>query len=195
MPRLPFEPVLPVRTPRLVLRAFRPADFEALFAFHSVPEVVRYVPFEPRTPESMRVALERKLGGTALRDAGDHLDLAVTLAGSGVLVGDVLLALHSVQNATLEVGYLFHPAHAGRGYATEAVRAALDIAFAGAGAHRVVARVDARNGASRAVCERLGMRAEAQLVENEWFKGEWASETDYALLDREWPGGTRHGVT
>ncbi len=33
--------------------------------------------------------------------------------------------------------------------------------------------------------ERLGMRREALLVENEWVKGEWTSELDYALLADE----------
>lgn len=30
------------------------------------------------------------------------------------------------------------------------------------------------------------MRREAHLVENEWFKGRWGDEYDYALLAREW---------
>jgi RimJ/RimL family protein N-acetyltransferase len=46
----------------------------------------------------------------------------------------------------------------------------------------------ARNGPSLALCERLGMRREAVLVENEWFKGEWTDEVDYALLERDWAG-------
>ena len=36
------------------------------------------------------------------------------------------------------------------------------------------------------VLQRLGMRKEAELVENEHVKGEWQSEVVYALLDREW---------
>jgi RimJ/RimL family protein N-acetyltransferase len=187
--RLPFEPALPVDTERLALRAFHPGDFPALFAFHSRPDVVRYVPFEPRTRDSMAAALERKLAGTELRADGDHLDLAVTLAGSGLLVGDVVLALTSTEHGTVEVGYIFDPNHAGQGYATEAVRALLDLAFRQLRAHRVYARVDARNTGSRALCERLGMRPEAHLIDNEWFKGEWSSEVDYALLDREWTSG------
>jgi RimJ/RimL family protein N-acetyltransferase len=34
--------------------------------------------------------------------------------------------------------------------------------------------------------ERLGMRREAHLLENEFVKGEWADEFDYAMLEREW---------
>ncbi len=66
------------------------------------------------------------------------------------------------------------------------MRALLDLAFHRLGARRVVARVDERNMPSRALLERLGVRQEAHLVENEWFKGELTSEVDYAVLAREW---------
>ena len=108
----------------------------------------------------------------------------------GTLIGDVLLALRSVEHETLEVGYIFSPRHGGRGYATETVRALLDLAFGELGARRVIARVDERNTASRALLDRLGIRREAHLVENEWFKGELTSEVDYAVLAREWPALT-----
>jgi RimJ/RimL family protein N-acetyltransferase len=62
----------------------------------------------------------------------------------------------------------------------------LALAFDGLGLHRVTARIDARNGPSAALARRLGMRQEAHLVENEWFKGEWTDELDFAILEREW---------
>ena len=52
--------------------------------------------------------------------------------------------------------------------------------------HEWTARVDARNPPSIGVAERLGMRREAYLVENEWFKGEWSDELDFAILASEW---------
>lgn len=189
--QLPVAPVLPLRTARLVLRRFGPDDLDALLTMHSDPHVVRYVPFPPRDRSAVAAVLQRKVGNTALRDQGDLLELAVTLADDATLVGDVLLALRSVEHETLEVGYLFSPAHGRRGYATEAVRALIDLAFAEIGARRVVARVDARNAPSRALLTRLGVRQEALLVDSEWFKGELTSEADYAVLSREWP--TRPG--
>jgi RimJ/RimL family protein N-acetyltransferase len=36
------------------------------------------------------------------------------------------------------------------------------------------------------VLEKLGMRREGLLVENEWVKNEWQSELVYAMLEREW---------
>ncbi|MDX6197745.1 MAG: hypothetical protein QOJ79_896 [Actinomycetota bacterium] len=183
---LPFTPLLPVRTERLLLRAFRADDFDALLPIHSDPVNVRYVPFEARTPEDMQVALEKKIAGTTLAAAGDGLGLAVTLH-DGTLVGDLNVFLHTPEHGTVELGWMFDPAHSGRGYATEAVRALLDLVFGGLQARRMVARVEARNTASLRLCERVGMRKEAHLVENEIFKAEISSEVDYALLAREWP--------
>ena len=54
------------------------------------------------------------------------------------------------------------------------------------GLHRIVGRLEARNLASARVLEKLGMRREALLIENEFVKGEWQSELDYAILAREW---------
>jgi RimJ/RimL family protein N-acetyltransferase len=184
--QLPFSPVLPVRTERLLLREFRADDFDALLPFHADPGNVLYVPFEARTPEQMQTALEKKIAGTTLAGAGDHLDLAVTLH-DGTVVGDLVVMLHAVEHGTVEVGWIFDPAHSGRGYATEAVRAMLDLVFTGLQARRAVARVDARNTASLRLCERVGMRQEAHLIENEVFKGELSSELDFGLLSREWP--------
>ena len=183
---LPVSPTLPIRTPRLLLRRFAEDDVDALLVFQSDPQAVRYVPYPPRDRAAVATALERKRAGTVWRKDGDLIELAVTLADDGTLIGDVLLGLRSVEHQTVEVGYIFAPAHGGRGYATEAVRALLDLAFGELGARRVVARVDDRTTSSRRLLERLGVRLEAHLIENEWIKGELTSEVDYAVLAREW---------
>jgi RimJ/RimL family protein N-acetyltransferase len=61
----------------------------------------------------------------------------------------------------------------------------LAFAFETLGLHRVVGRLEPRNTAFVRVLEKLGMRREAHLVENEWVKGEWQSELVYAILARE----------
>ena len=66
----------------------------------------------------------------------------------------------------------------------------LAFAFEELGLHRVVGRLEPRNAGSARVLEKLGMRREAHLVENEWVKGEWQSELIYALLAREWRDGS-----
>src|SRR5207249_3022518 len=67
-------------------------------------------------------------------------------------------------------------------------RVVLGMAFEELKLHRVIGRLEARNTASARVLEGLGMRREAHFGENEYVKGEWQSELDYAILDREWPG-------
>lgn len=184
-----LAPPYPIETERLLLRPLDPTnDVEALHAYQSLPEVCRYVPFEPRTREQIAERLrDPERVRWALLEPGQALDLAIVLKESGELIGDILLMWHDTTNA--EVGYVVHPAHHGRGYATEAAQAMLALAFDpayGLALHRVTARIDQRNPASAAVLTKLGMRQEAVLVENEWFKGEWSTEVDFAILDREW---------
>jgi RimJ/RimL family protein N-acetyltransferase len=54
------------------------------------------------------------------------------------------------------------------------------------GLHRLVARMDARNGPSARLASRLGMRREAHHRSSEMIKGEWVDLVVYALLDHEW---------
>ena len=57
--------------------------------------------------------------------------------------------------------------------------------------HRIIARIDERNEPSVRMVRRLGMRLEARLVENEWFKGVWTTELDFAMLAAEWQARSR----
>jgi RimJ/RimL family protein N-acetyltransferase len=172
-------------TERLVLRPYSLDDYDAFHDLHGRDDVARYLPWETRDAEASRKALDRHQTAVLEKD-----DDGMTLAGfdkeSGRLVGEFVLFLRTVEHRGGEVGYVLHPDFWGRGLATEGARAMLEIGFDLLGMHRVIARIDARNTGSAAVLERLGMRREALLVKNEWFKGEWGDEADYALLDEEW---------
>ena len=179
-------PRLPIETERLLLRPFEPGDFDALAALHGDPDLVRWIPWGPRTPRQAAAVLERKLACTAIVAEGDGLGIAPVLKETGEMIGDFTLQYESAEHSVAELGYLLSPRAQGRGYATEAARAILALAFERFGVHRVIARLEARNGSSAAVAERLGMRREAAFVENEWIKDEWQSEVVYAILAREW---------
>jgi RimJ/RimL family protein N-acetyltransferase len=185
--QLELRPSYPVRTERLLLRPLTAGDAGALLDYRSRPEVCRYVPFAPMDRTTIAGRLANRWAATVLTDEGQGLTLGVEHAQTGELVGDVLLHWISREHLSGEIGYVFHPDHAGHGYATEAARAMLRLGFEELGLHRIVARVDERNEASAAVLRRLGMRQEARLVENEMFKGEWTTELDFAMLAAEWP--------
>jgi RimJ/RimL family protein N-acetyltransferase len=188
-----LAPVYPVRSARLLLRPLAAADVDALLAYRSLPEVCRYVPFEPMGREDVMARLREQWSCHALAQEGDALILGAELADTGQLIGDVMLRWISAEHRCGEIGYVFSPAFAGRGFAGEAAHAVLHLAFDDLGLHRVMARLDARNTASARLAARLGMRQEAHLVENEWFKGEWTDELDFALLGREWPSRALSG--
>ena len=180
----------PLETDRLLLRPFEEDDLDALHAIYSDATVVRWLYNDARTLDETRELLERKVAGAELRAEGDWLSLAVVLRANGELAGDVSLLWASERHRQGELGFAFHPAHQGRGYATEAARPMLELAFETLRLHRLVGRLEPRNVGSARVLEKLGMRREAHLVENEWVKGEWQSELVYAILDREWRDGS-----
>jgi RimJ/RimL family protein N-acetyltransferase len=183
------KPAYPVQTDRLLLRPFAVTDFGALLAIQSRADVARYLYWDPRTAAEVRETLETKVRATAIVSEGDNLSLAAVLRESDQLIGDCSLLWASAEHRQAEIGFVFHPDHHGCGYATEAAAALLELAFDGLRAHRVFGRLEARNTASARVLERLGMRNEAHLVENEHVKGEWQSEVVYALLEGEWRTG------
>lgn len=186
-----IEPDYPLRTARLDLRPWEPYDLEALYAIHSLPEVARYLYWEPYDKEKAREALARNMRRRALIDSGDSLNLAVVERETGTVVGDGVLMWISEEHRQGEIGYSFNPAYHGRGYATETGAELLRFGFEEVGLHRIAGRLDGRNTASARVLERLGMRREAHLVQNELVKGEWTDEVIYAILADEWRAALR----
>jgi RimJ/RimL family protein N-acetyltransferase len=184
--RVKLAPEYPVVTARLLLRPLSPADIDALVAYRSLEDVCRFVPFEPMSAEVVTDRLREGWSRTTIAAEGDALTLGVELAHARQLIGDVVLFFRSAEHRSGEVGWVFHPGFSGCGYATEAAHALLHLAFDHLGLHRVTARIDARNQASLRLGRRLGMRQEAHLISNEWFKGDWSDEIDMALLEHEW---------
>ncbi|MGA8978115.1 MAG: GNAT family protein [Pedococcus sp.] len=178
---------LPITTERLTLRSFRPGDEDDVFAYRSVASVVRYIPGEPRTREQVADLVAERASAGRLDPTSPILTLAVEVEGR--VVGDVLIHLDGLDGADgrqAEIGWVFAPDVAGRGYATEAARAIADAAFRELGVHRVWAKLEPENNASARICERLGMRREALFVEASWFKQRWTDLAVYAVLADEW---------
>ena len=175
----------PLESDRLTIRPLHPDDLARHLVIYSNPDVVRYLYEEPFELEAARQHLNRRCS-VDLPSEGSWINLGVEVRGDGVLIGEVGLALLSVVHAHCEIGYVFDPAYGGNGFATEASAVMVELAFSELGAHRVSGRLDARNDASARVLERLGMRREGHLVENEFVKGEWTDEAIYAVLKDEW---------
>nr|WP_278422838.1 GNAT family protein [Brucella anthropi] len=176
---------IPIKTARLLLRKFVTDDFSSYAAYRGRLDVYRYLYADPaKGPE-----LERKFKAvleTEFHQNGDAYRLAVVRQSDKIILGDVVLKLADKAALQAEVGYVFNPDYAGQGYATEAVGAVIDLGFRHFEFHRIFARLDTANAASSGVVERLGLRREAHLIENDCFNGVWRSEYIYAVLASEW---------
>ncbi|WP_433018530.1 GNAT family N-acetyltransferase [Kribbella sp. CA-294648] len=181
-----LHPSYPIRTERLGLRPHRMDDLDDLLAFHSDPDVVRYVPWPVRDREQTRTALKAKLTQDALTEPGQWLVLAIELRETSTVIGEVLLKWESETSRQGELGYALHTGYHGRGLAAEAANAVLRLGFEDLGLHRICANVIDGNAASAKLLTRLGMRQEGHLVENVFFKGAWCDELVFGLLAREW---------
>ena len=166
----------------------RADDHAALHAMRSREDVTRWLYYGPPTEEQTRAWIE----GVLARPPETGTVFVVELRESGELVGHLTMSIDP-EHRQGEIGFIFHPAHQGRGYATEASRALVAHAFEHYDLHRIYGRLEPRNEASAGVLEKLGMRREAHLIENEWVKGEWQSEVVYALLAREWSASSARG--
>ena len=178
-----------LKTERLLLRPLNKNDIDDVHAYQKRKDVVRYLLWEVRDHEESAKNLEKRLAMVELSEDGDGIIFAVELpdpaGGHGRVIGDISIFLKSVKHAQLEVGWIFHPAVHGRGFATEAARAVLRLCFETLGAHRVFAELDPRNEASARLCELIGMRQEGVLRENEIFKGEWSDSAIFSILASE----------
>ena len=170
-----------IETERLIIRPFRHTDVDDLYAYLSRSEVVRY---EPYLPFDFELAQRE-----AIRRADDPNFHAVVLKDECRVIGNLYFA--SGEFDTWELGYVFHDAYWGKGYAAEACRALLREAFENKKVRRVIAMCNPKNTASWRLLERLGMRREGHLRQNIWFfKDEtgqpfWQDTYEYAILREE----------
>jgi uncharacterized protein (TIGR03086 family) len=176
---------LPIVTPRLLLRLFTADDLDDVFGYQSLASVARYLYRPPLTREECADTIARISTATAWAAAGDSVTLAICRRAEPGVIGNVLVKLADPRARQAEIGWILHPAHEGHGYATEAARAVAAAAFGQLGVHRLFARLDADNTGSARLCERLGMRREAHLIENDVDGERWGSEYVYAILARQ----------
>jgi RimJ/RimL family protein N-acetyltransferase len=181
----------PVRTERLLLRPGSVDDLEATWRFRRLDEVSRWITAAPTTRAAYgeRFVEAERLAKTVIVQLGD------------VVIGDLMVSIedgwaqaevaHLAEGVQAELGWCLDPAYGGRGYATEAVTAAMRLCFDDLGLRRVVANCFAANEASWRLMERLGMRCEVRTVEESLHRsGEWMDGLGYALLDHEWRAAT-----
>lgn len=144
-----------LKTPRLVLRPFTPADTERLYTIISGKDVLKYFP-GTTTPSQEQVG---KMIGRLLnhwQERGYGL-WAVESRESGVLMGRCGLQ-YIPETAEVEVDFILGRDYWGQGFATEAGQASLEYGFDEMNFDSVVGIVHPDNIGSQRVLEKLGMQ-------------------------------------
>jgi RimJ/RimL family protein N-acetyltransferase len=152
-------PVL--ETDRLVLRGFEPRDFDAFAELCGDAEVMRFMGPPVGRVDAWRL-LATIVGHWTLRGYGLW---AVEERATGAFVGRAGL-WYPEGWPGLEVGWALRREWWGRGYATEAGRAALEWAFGALGADHVRSLIHPANARSIRVATKLGERREGTFVLN-----------------------------
>ena len=158
-----------------------------MFAYRSLEPVARWMTQQPTDV------------GTWRADFGKRGPYALMVLLDGEPVGDLFLKTQDAwaqaevrdraRDVFAEIGWCLAPTAEGQGYATEAVRDLLAIAFDGLGLRRVLATCFAANEPSWRLMERIGMRRESHTVRDNLHRdGQWYDGLTYALLAEEWTG-------
>jgi RimJ/RimL family protein N-acetyltransferase len=145
-----------LRTKRLLMRRWRPADRAPFASMNADPRVMEYFPI--------------LLSSEASNALADRIDAhfarygyglwAVEIPGVSAFAGYAGLAIPAIEAPfmpAVEIGWRLAAEYWGRGYATEAARAALSFGFEQLGLTEIVSFTVPANVRSRRVMERIGM--------------------------------------
>lgn len=157
-------------TERLLVREYLDSDVHTVHAYGSDAEVTKYEVWGPNTEEESRAFV-----GQAMKEQFEPerwaFNLAVCFRDSGMHIGGCSIRRESERSRVGSLGWIIDPRYQGRGYATEAARALIDIGFVELGLSVIFATCDTRNTASFRVMEKLGMVRVGELRSGREIKG------------------------
>lgn len=146
-----------IQTERLRLEPFAQSHAATLNAINNEPQVMEYLSHGDIEPiEDTRAAIARVQERWAR--LGFSWWAIIELSTRNVIGAACLQHVANDPNAELEIGWRLTKSANGKGYATEAGKAAATYAFDVVGAGHIVSVADQRNVASHRVMERVGMQ-------------------------------------
>ena len=181
----------PLHTERLTLRPATVEDADPTWKYRQLQEANQWLTGCPKDIDDYRDLFTEpgRLATTVIVQLGHHPGREI--------IGDFMLrredawaqleVAERAGGAQGELGWVLDLAHAGHGYATEAVTELLRYCFDDLELHRVTANCFLDNHASWRLMERLGMRRETHAVRESLHRsGQWLDTVTYAALADEW---------
>ncbi|NBW81893.1 N-acetyltransferase [bacterium] len=176
-------------TQRLIIRPFEKEDFTSWSEAHrSVGHLKNHFDLAPRNPEELTPEIFDQIltDQAANREKGELFDLGAFCREKGTLLGGVsLMDIRRIVVFNTNIGYRFFNQHWGKGYAKEAVDAAIDIAFTQLALHRVEAAIEPDNFRSIRLAEKVGLRLEGFKRRFLHLRNGWRDCLIYAITSEE----------
>ena len=171
-----------METPRLLLRRWKPLDFQAFLRFAGDPEVMLPAGSKPAQGlQEAEIQFHR-----ALRDEGCY---ALVLKGTGEPIGKIKFQedLRRFRVNSLSIGYELARAYWGRGLMAEALSAMVEEAFRRRGVEVLAICHFAQNQRSRRVIEKCGFRYEGTILRGfRRFDGQVFDDVCYSITREEY---------
>lgn len=173
------SPALLPKTPRLSFRPFTTADIPDVHQYASDPEVSRYSTWGPNTLEQTATFVEEAAQSTS---QAIHARFTLAAVLERQVIGSVSIWTTDPLDRNGELGYTFHRAHWGNGYATEAVGHLLGLGFGALALERITATCHPRNTGSLRVLQKSGFQEEGLLRSHRLVNGTRRDSLLFSIL-------------
>ena len=174
-----------ITTTRLILRPWRAEDAAALHLLAGRREIADTMISIPH-PFTQEYAEKWVASHDEAFARGEALHFAITLAGTGSLVGAVELRAIDAEHSQVEMSFWIGVEWWGHGYAPEAAKAVIAYAFQELKLNRLYAHHMVRNPASGRVLEKIGMKQEGLLRQRVRKWGVFEDVVLMAILRDDW---------
>lgn len=169
-----------LQTPRLILRPYRPEDWEAIHRYAAIPDFSQYDVWGPNTEADTKKFVADCIGQLS-QNPVQRYELAVELKADESLIGGCGLKRSLQDSGLAGLGYAINPDFQRQGYATEAALALIRFGFEELGLSLVYAECDTRNLSSRRVMEKAGMKLATVLDRHKVIKGVMTDSYRYEI--------------
>jgi [ribosomal protein S5]-alanine N-acetyltransferase len=149
------------------------SDFETYYEWQSDPAIAAFVSWLPKTREQSQEGLRDAILQQAAKRRVRYF-FAVTDSLSKQVLGEVGFTV--IEEGVGDCGWFILRRFWGKGYATEAARRMVAVAFGAAGLHRLQASCARANVASQRVMEKCGFLC----------MGQTETRRQYSLLKSDW---------
>ena len=165
-----------LETDRLILRPITLADAEDLFEYASDPENTKHTFPTHQSIEETQWVIANLFMASPLGN------FAIELKKNGKMIGTCDLRVNEGEKSA-ELAYAINKKYWGNGYAPEAAKRLLELAFNDLKIERLWAKFSSQNPASGRVMEKIGMEKEGILRHTKNLCGDFVDQVVYSRIE------------